>query len=64
MLNIRHIRQRLKMSQESFAEAIGVTQGAVSQWENGATKPSFKAVFAISKLLNITIEQLLAEETA
>ena len=62
MLNIRHIRQRLGMSQAEFAEAIGITQGAVSQWEQGRTNPAFSKVCAIAKLMGITIDQLIAEE--
>lgn len=34
MLNIRKIREGKKISQESIAALICVTQGAVSQWES------------------------------
>lgn len=33
MNNIRHIRQRLGLSQEQLGKAIGVTQGNVSHYE-------------------------------
>lgn len=31
--NIKHIRKRLGLSQESFAEAVGISQGNVSHYE-------------------------------
>lgn len=62
MLNIKHIRKRLAMSQEDFSKAVGVSQSSVSQWEQGLTHPSFRAVYAIAQLMGVTIEELMAEE--
>jgi len=37
---IRALRQRLGMSQEEFADAVGVTSGvSVSRWERGQNGP-------------------------
>jgi len=35
---IRQLRQARGMSQSQLAEQLGVTTGAVSQWESGATE--------------------------
>lgn len=37
MIDIRAFRQSNKISQKTLADFCGVTQGAVSQWENGLT---------------------------
>lgn len=39
---LKELRNALKMSQESFAETIGVSRITVSQWENGE-KPISKS---------------------
>ena len=37
---IAALRQRLSMTQEEFAHAIGVTVSTVNRWENGHIEPS------------------------
>ena len=37
---ISTLRQRLGMTQEEFAHAIGVTVSTVNRWENGHIEPS------------------------
>ncbi|MGD9762582.1 MAG: helix-turn-helix domain-containing protein [Candidatus Binatia bacterium] len=37
---IAQLRQRLSMTQEEFAHAIGVTVSTVNRWENGHIEPS------------------------
>jgi DNA-binding transcriptional regulator YiaG len=37
---ISALRQRLGMTQEEFAHAIGVTVSTVNRWENGHIEPS------------------------
>ena len=34
------LRQRLEMTQEEFAHAIGVTVSTVNRWENGHNSPT------------------------
>ena len=37
--NIRSYRKKNGLTQEEFAERLGVTYQSVSRWENGATYP-------------------------
>ena len=37
---VSELRRRLKMTQEEFAHAIGVTVSTVNRWENGHIEPS------------------------
>jgi DNA-binding XRE family transcriptional regulator len=37
---IRYLRQQLGMTQEEFAQQLGITVGTVSRWEKGRFRPS------------------------
>ena len=47
---VRTLRQRLALTQEEFAQTLGVTIAAVSRWENGRHAPSARAWQAIRDL--------------
>ena len=47
---IAALRQRLSMTQEEFAHAIGVTVSTVNRWENAHAEPSKLAWKAIQDL--------------
>src|SRR5262245_50341309 len=48
---INQLRRRLKMTQEEFAHAIGVTVSTVNRWENGHIEPSRLARKAMEGLV-------------
>ena len=56
---IRDARIRKGMTQAGLAENIGVSQGAVGQWEQGMTIPRPKHIIRLSSLLEIPVEELL-----
>lgn len=56
--NIRNYRRQQDLTQEEFAECLGVSYQSVSRWENGATYPDIELLPAISKLLGITVDEL------
>ena len=37
---VKALRRELKMTQEEFAHALGITVGTVNRWENGRFRPS------------------------
>lgn len=53
-------KQRLKagFSQEDLAKALKVTQGAVSQWEIGLSKPQAEQYPKLAKILGCEINDL------
>lgn len=59
---IKSIRRRNYLTQIAFANKIGVTQGTVSQWENGFTRPNAEQLRSISKEFDISIDDLLSGE--
>lgn len=60
---IKSIRKRNFLNQTQFANRIGVTQGSVSQWENGLTRPNSEQLKAISVAFNISTDELLDQES-
>ena len=56
---IRDARIRKGMTQADLADNIGVSQGAVGQWEQGMTTPRPRHIVKLSALLEIPVEKLL-----
>lgn len=56
---LKQLRKSHGMSQADFAKAIGVTQGAISQWELGKTAPSSTQMQSIAQYFNVSIDKLL-----
>ena len=52
-------RRRLGMSQKDLGNRVGVSNRAVSKWENGSSEPSTSNLIAIAKLYEIAPEELL-----
>ena len=59
---IKEIRRKHYLNQSQFAKMIGVTQSAVSQWENDMTRPNSYQLEAIAKAFNISIDELLVDK--
>ena len=57
--NIKLYRKGSNMTQEQLAEAVGVTVGAVSKWESGATIPDLSTLMALAELFQISLDALL-----
>ena len=57
--NIRNYRKKNDLTQEEFAERLGVTYQSVSRWENGNTYPDIELLPAIAKVLEITLDELM-----
>lgn len=50
-LVIRELRQRLHLSQERFAQQLGVSFQTVNRWESGKANPSTMATNLIKQTL-------------
>ncbi len=55
-------RKKKGMSQEVFSARMGVTRQTVSKWELDISSPRLKKIKKISEILDISIEELLAEK--
>ena len=61
--NLKMLRKQAGMSQEQLAEKIGVSRQAVTKWETGAGIPDIENIMAISTLFDISIDDLLSNES-
>ena len=57
------MRKKAALSQEQVAEVLGVTRQTVSKWETDQTTPDFDKIIPISKLYNVSVNELFGEET-
>lgn len=58
-MKIKEMRKRSGMTQEEVAHQIGVTQGAVWQWESGMVMPTVVNLQKLAAALNCTVDELL-----
>lgn len=60
--NLPILRRAAGFTQESLAEALGVSRQAVSKWESGQTLPEASTLLALADLLQCTLDQLMREK--
>ena len=56
---IAELRKKNNLSQEELAEKVGVARQTISKWEIGDTTPDINQVKIISKIFNISIDELV-----
>ena len=59
---IAECRKKQKMTQEQLAEKLGVTDRAVSNWENGKNMPDLSMFKLLCGELKISINELMSGE--
>lgn len=52
------------MTQEMLAEQMGVSRQTISRWQLGESEPSFEHLTKLSILLEVTLDELFADELA
>ena len=58
-LNLKKIRITKGIKQSEIAEAFGVSESAVSHWENGRFMPSTQKLTKLAAMLDCTVDELL-----
>ena len=51
-MNVKEIREKLKLTQRGFADKLGFSINSVRNWEQGYFKPSLEAKNKINELVN------------
>ncbi len=57
---IYQLRTEQNLSQRKLGELVGLSNKAVSKWENGVSKPSTNTLKKLSEVLDVSVEELLA----
>lgn len=53
---IKELRIKNGMSQKALGENLGISNRAVSKWENGLSQPSATHIFSLSKIFNVPMD--------
>ena len=61
---IKALRKRDDITQEQFAEKLGVTGQAISKWESGAGCPDIGMILPIANFFNVTIDYLFDRDVS
>ncbi len=60
--NLKSLRLEKKLSQRKLAEAVGVTQQCVSEWERAKIEPTLGYLWRLADLFGISIDILCGRE--
>ena len=58
---IKYFRLLKRYSQEQIARKMGITQGAVSQWEKGRTVPDTETLIQLARLFDCSVNDLTSD---
>lgn len=59
---ISELRREAGLTQEQLGEKIGVSNKTVSRWETGTYMPPIESLEMLSKVLNVSINEIIAGE--
>ena len=62
--NIRNNRRKCDLTQEKLSEQVGISPVFLSQIENANRKPSLETVVTIANSLNVTVDELLTNNSS
>ena len=55
---LKELRHERKVNQVDLAQAIGVSKGIISLWENGLREPTLTNLVALAKYFDVSIDYL------
>lgn len=61
--NIKELRKKLELTQEEFADLVGVTRQTIIAIENNKYNPTLELAMKISKLFNQHVDEIFKLET-
>ena len=62
--NLIKLRQSNNWTQDVIAKKLNVSRQAISKWETGTSVPSVEALLSLSKLYNISINEILESSSS
>ncbi|WP_315167632.1 helix-turn-helix transcriptional regulator [Metaclostridioides mangenotii] len=60
--NIKNYRKKLNLTQEDVAKKLNVTRQTINAIENNKYNPSLELAIKLSRLLDVTVEELFTIE--
>jgi transcriptional regulator with XRE-family HTH domain len=62
--NIKFLRKQRGLTQEGFANEIGVTRSVIGAYEEGRAEPKIKTMQSMADFFGVTLDQLLSSDLA
>lgn len=62
--NLKHLRQSQNLSQRELAKRLGIANTSYFAWEQGKTRPKQENMAKLARLLKVTPEVLLKDESS
>jgi len=56
--NIQILRKKRNLTQETLAEAVGVTRQTIAKWENGESIPDLELAGKLAAALDVSLDDL------
>ncbi len=66
-VNLKYLRDKHELTQEQFAEKLGVSRQTVAKWENGESLPDIERCVEMAMMFNISLDAIATcplDETA
>ncbi len=60
--NLKEARKACGLTQKQIAIALSVVESCYANWEQGRTEPNIDCLRKLSKILNISIDELINED--
>lgn len=58
-IRLKELRENKKISQRELAQMLGLSQGTIGNWESGIRKPTYKTLYKIADLFNVSVDYLM-----
>ena len=59
---IYNLRKGKGLSQGELGTLVGVTNKAVSKWENGEAKPAISQLVKLSKIFDVSMDEIITQK--
>ena len=62
-INLLQYRKEFNITQEELAKKLNTTHATINRYENGVSEPDLKTLKDLSKIFNVTTDELLGLQT-
>ena len=62
-MNLKELRKKKKITQEKLAKELNVSRSTISMWETGTNQPDNATLIDLSKILDVTVDEILGLKT-
>lgn len=63
-IRLKELRETMGLSQYSFADAFGISQSTIGNWEAGKREPNFDTMQRLADFFGVSVDYLLGRESA